>query len=135
MYTVEEFDKEKTKVLRYILYKKRTENEVRTKFQNTVEENLLDDIIDYLKEAGYINDRDYIERTINNFISLKNLSIREIKYKLLAKGLSKTYIEDYIYENKDELEYKKSTVMEHEEIKQFLLKKGYKIENINKAIE
>ena len=55
MYTVEEFDKEKTKVLRYILYKKRTENEVRTKFQNTVEENLLDDIIDYLKEAGYIN--------------------------------------------------------------------------------
>ena len=140
MYTVEEFDKEKTKVLRYILYKKRTENEVRTKFQNTVEENLLDDIIDYLKEASYINDRDYIERTI------KNLSIREIKYKLLAKGLSKTYIEDYIYENKDELEeyeiksakniiYKKSTVMEHEEIKQFLLKKGYKIENINKAIE
>ena len=104
MYTVEEFDKEKTKVLRYILYKKRTENEVRTKFQNTVEENLLDDIIEYLKEAGYINDRDYIERTINNFISLKNLSIREIKYKLLAKGLSKTYIEDYIYENKDELE-------------------------------
>ncbi len=44
---------------------------MRTKFQNTVEENLLDDIIDYLKEAGYINDRDYIERTINNFISLK----------------------------------------------------------------
>ena len=85
MYTVEEFDKEKTKVLRYILYKKRTENEVRMKFQNTVKENLLDDIIDYLKEAGYINDRDYIERTINNFISLKNLSIREIKYKLLAK--------------------------------------------------
>ena len=53
---------------------------------------------------------------------------------------------DYIYENKDELEeyeiksakniiYKKSTVMEHEEIKQFLLKKGYKLENINKAIE
>ena len=146
MYTVEEFDKEKTKVLRYILYKKRTENEVRTKFQNTVEENLLDDIIDYLKEAGYINDRDYIERTINNFISLKNLSIREIKYKLLSKGLSKTYIEDYIYENKDELEeyeiksisniiYKKSLFMEQDEIKQYLLKKGYKSENIKKAIE
>lgn len=146
MYTVEEFDKEKTKVLRYILYKKRTENEVRMKFQNTVKENLLDDIIDYLKEAGYINDRDYIERTINNFISLKNLSIREIKYKLLAKGLSKTYIEDYIYENKDELEeyeiksakniiYKKLTTLEQDEIKQFLLKKGYKLENINKAIE
>ena len=39
MYTVEEFDKEKTKVLRYILYKKRTENEVRTKFHDNI--NLL----------------------------------------------------------------------------------------------
>ena len=32
MYTIEEFDREKTKILKYILYKKRSENEVRTKF-------------------------------------------------------------------------------------------------------
>ena len=55
-------------------------------------------------------------------------------------------MEDYIYENKEELEdyetksaeniiYKKSTSMEKDEIKQFLLKKGYKVENINKAME
>ena len=53
MYTVEDFDKGKTKVLRYILYKKRTEQEVRTKFQKDIEENMLEDIIEYLKEAGY----------------------------------------------------------------------------------
>ncbi len=146
MYTVEEFDKEKTRVLRYILYKKRTENEVRTKFGKTIEENMLDDIIEYLKEAGYIDDKEYIRKTVNNFIALKNLSIREMKYKLLSKGLSKNDVEDYIYENKDELEeyetesaenliYKKSTSMEKDEIKQFLLKKGYKLENINKAME
>ncbi len=146
MYTIEEFDREKTRVLRYILYKKRTEQEVRTKFVNIIEENMLDDIIEYLKEANYINDKEYIRKTINNFIALKNLSIREIKYKLLTKGLNKNDIEDYIYENKEELEeyeiksvsniiYKKSTTMEKDEIKQFLLKKGYKIENINKAME
>ena len=146
MYTVEEFDREKTKVLRYILYKKRTESEIRTKFQKTIEENMLDDIIEYLKEAGYINDKEYIKKTINNFIALKNMSIREIKYKLLSKGLNKNDVEDYIYENKEDLEeyeiksasnliYKKSASMEKEEIKQFLLKKGYKIENINKAME
>ncbi len=146
MYTIEEFDKEKTRVLRYILYKKRTENEVRTKFGKTIEENMLDDIIEYLKEANYIDDKEYIRKTVNNFIALKNLSIREIKYKLLAKGLKKDDVEDYIYENKEELEeyetksarniiYKKSTSMEKDEIKQFLLKKGYKSENINKAME
>ena len=146
MYTVEEFDKEKTKVLKYILYKKRTEQEVRRKFEQNIEPNLLEDIIEYLKEAKYINDKEYIEKTVNNFIALKNLSIREIQYKLLAKGLSKSDIEDYLYENRDELEeyeiksasniiYKKSLSMELEEIKQYLLKKVYKTENINKAID
>lgn len=146
MYTIEEFDREKTKVLRYILYKKRTEQEVRKKFNKQIEENMLDDIIDYLKEAGYINDKEYIKKTVNNFIALKNMSIREIKYKLLSKGLNKNDIEDFVYENYEELEeyeiksaknliYKKSVSMEKDEIKQFLLKKGYKSENINKAME
>lgn len=146
MYTIEEFDREKTKILRYILYKKRSENEVRTKFEKSIEENLLEDIIEYLKEAKYIDDKEYIRKTINNFIALKSLSKREIQYKLLAKGLRKEDIEDYFYENKEELEqyeiksaeniiYKKSTSMEQEEIKQYLLKKGYKSENINKALK
>lgn len=146
MYTIEEFDKGKTKILKYILYKKRSENEVRRKFAKELDENMLEDIIEYLKEAKYINDNDYIRRTVNNFIILKNLSIKELKYKLLAKGLNKNDIEDYIYENKEELEeyeiksasniiYKKSTSMDQDEIKQYLLKKGYKLENINKAIE
>ena len=146
MYTIEEFDKGKTKILKFILYKKRSENEVRRKFEKELDENMLEDIIEYLKEAKYINDSEYIRRTVNNFMILKNLSIKELKYKLLAKGLNKNDIEDYIYENKDELEkyeiksisniiYKKSLSMEQDEIKQYLLKKGYKSENINKAIE
>ena len=146
MYTIEEFDREKTKVLKYILYKKRTEQEIKNKFEQTIEENLLEDIIQYLKEAKYINDTEYIQKTVNNFIALKNLSIREIQYKLVAKGLKRSDIEDYIYDNQEELEryeiksaeniiYKKIASMEQEEVKQFLLKKGYKSENINKAFE
>lgn len=146
MYTIEEFDEQKTKILKYILYKKRTEQEIRTKFAKTVKEDLLEDIIEYLKEANYINDNEYVERTINNFKALKNLSIRELTYKLLAKGIKKDDIDDYIYENREELEeyeqksisniiYKKQTSMETEEIKQYLLKKGYNQENIRKVIE
>ena len=54
MYSLEEFDKQKTKVLKYILYKKRTEQEIRKKFSKTIDENMLEDIIEYLKEAKYI---------------------------------------------------------------------------------
>lgn len=146
MYTIEEFDKEKTNVLKYIIYKKRSEQEVRKKFSGTIEENVLEDIIEYLKQANYINDKEYIEKAVNNFIALKNLSIKEMQYKLISKGLNKDEIEDYIYNNKEELEeyeiksatniiYKKSNMMEQEEIKEYLIKKGYKSENIKTAIE
>ena len=104
MYTIEEFDEQKTKVLKYILYQKRSEQEIRRKFSSTIDEEMLEDIIEYLKEAKYINDKEYIEKAINNFIALKNLSIKELQYKLLAKGISKNDIEDYIAENREELE-------------------------------
>ena len=144
MYSLEEFDKAKTKILRYILYKKRTENEVRTKFKNDIEEEMLEDAIEYLKEAKYIDDEDYIEKTINNFKILKKMSIMELKYKLQAKGLNKDLIEDYIYQNKEELiEYEINSAekiilrkeQEKPEIVAYLMKKGYKRDNINKAFE
>ena len=146
MYTVEEFDREKTKVLKYVLYKKRSENEIRRKFENEIEQNLLEDIIEYLKEAKYIDDKEYIRKTVNNFIALKNLSIREIEHKLYSKGIKKEDIEDYIYTNQEELNAyeiksaknitnKKKSGKEIEEIKQYLLKKGYKMENIHTALE
>ncbi len=146
MYTKEEFDNAKTKVLKYVLYKKRSEYEIRNKFSTVMEENMLDDVIEYLKEANYIDDTLYIQKTINNFIALKNLSIKEIKYKLLSKGINKNLIEDYFYANKEELEeyerksaqniiYKKSSSMDEDEIKNYLLKKGYSIDNINETLE
>lgn len=137
---LEEFDKLKTKVLKYVLYKKRTEKEIRQKFSENAG-NLLDNVIEYLREENYINDNIYIERSINEIKNLKNLSIKEIKYKLLAKGVSSNLIDDYIYTNKEEmLEYeinsakniilKKSKLMEKEDIINFLRKKGYMEETI-----
>lgn len=137
MYSIEEFDKQKTKVMNYIIYKKRTEQEVKNKFINTIPNDMLEEIIEYVKEAGYINDSDYIEKAVNEFINLKNLSMKEVQYKLIAKGIDRNKIEDYIYENMEELEqYEKKSAMniynkkiknmEIEEIKNYLLNKGYK---------
>lgn len=141
MYSLEEFDKQKTKVLKYIIYKKRTENEVRTKFSKDIDEELLEDIIEYLKEAGYINDYDYLERTVNQYINLKNLSIKELTYKLYSKGIDKKILEKYFEENEEILnDYerksanniinKKISSMETQDIKMYLLRKGYKSDNI-----
>ena len=142
---LEEFDNLKTKVLKYVLYKKRTENEVRQKFaENTG--NLLDNVIEYLKQENYINDFSYIEKSISEIQRLKNLSIKEVKYKMLAKGLSSKLVDEYIYNSKEEmLEYeinsakaillKKASTMEQEDIKNYLRKKGYMEETIRIAGE
>ena len=73
---LEEYDKNKTKVLKYVIYKKRSENEIRKKFQSEIDSNVFEDIIQELKENGYISDKQYVERAVNEYIALKNLSIK-----------------------------------------------------------
>lgn len=142
---IEEFDKLKTKVLKYILYKKRTEQEVRQKFKLDSGE-LLDDVIEELKELGYIDDRVYIEKAVREYMNLKNLSIKEIEFKLMSKGIKKTIIDDYIYNKREDLmEYeiksainiisKKISSTEEVELLNYLKKKGYMEESLKIAME
>ena len=146
MYTIEEYDKEKTKVLKYVIYKKRTIREIKTKFNTLIDENMLEDIIEELKENGYISDENYIKRAVSEYMALKNLSIKEIKYKLISKGIPNSMVEEYVLENIEELEeyeqksadnivIKKITNMDETEIKVYLLKKGYREESIKNAMQ
>lgn len=145
MYSIEEFDQLKTKVLKYIMYKKRTENEVKRKFSNEDSE-LLEDVIEHLKEIGYINAKSYVERAVAEFMNLNNLSLKELKYKLQAKGVDIDAMEDYIYNHSEELEdyeinsakniiLKRQNSMEEQSLIQYLLKKGYKMDSVKQAIE
>ena len=140
MYTIEEYDKEKSKVLKYVLYKKRSKKEVQNKFYNAIENEMLHDIIEELEENNYI------ERAINEFMALNNLSLKEVRYKLMSKGIPNDLIEDYINSHDEEMEnyetksaktiiMKKQNQMDEEAIIQYLLKKGYKTSNIRQAIE
>ena len=144
MYSIEDLDFAKTKILKYISFKKRTENEVRLKFNKVINQDLLDDAIEELKENGYIDDNKYIVRAINEFMALKNLSIKEIKYKLITKGINRNLIDDYISNNKEVLaDYElksakniaiKKSNLEKEEVKNYLMKKGFALDSIDEAI-
>lgn len=77
-------------------------------------------------------------------MNLNNLSLKEIKYKLQTKGINSDDIDDYVSNNFDTLnEYEinsakniiiKKNTMEEQQLIQFLLKKGYKIDSIKEAI-
>ena len=142
---IEVFDKLKTKVLKYILFKKRTENEVRQKFKSD-EGELLNDVIDELKELDYINDNLYIQKAVKEYMNLRNLSIKEIEYKLISKGVKKDLIDSYIYDNKEILlDYeirsakniiiKRINTQEKEEILNYLRKKRYMEDSLKIAIQ
>ena len=71
--------------------------------------------------------------------------MKQIKYKLLSKGIDSSITEDYFSENSDELnEYEiksaenliaKKSDSPAEEIVQSLLKKGFEYDNVKEAVE
>lgn len=141
----EKIDELRNKMMKYLLYKKRTEEEVRQKFSDC-DENMVEDAIEYFKEMNYINDKVYIERAIKEFIALKNLSLKEVSYKITQKGVRKSMVDEYICQNKESmLEYeiasakaiilKKIRNEEEQEVKEFLYKKGYMTESIEIAFD
>lgn len=143
---LEEWDKVKTKVLKYVVYKKRTEAEIRQKFSSSVDENLLEDIIQDLKQNHYINDENYIQRAVSEFMAIHTLSRKEIRNKLYAKGINRDIISSYFEAHEEELEeyeincakkifLKKRNQMDEEKIEQFLYKKGYTSETIKITLE
>jgi SOS response regulatory protein OraA/RecX len=137
-------EKLRNKMLKYIVYKKRTEAEIKQKFSEE-DENMVEDAIEYFKELNYIDDSVYVERVIKEFIALRNLSIKEIVYKICQKGVNKSLVDDYVCKNKETmLEYeissakniiKKKQGQEEQEIKNFLYKKGFMSESVNIAFD
>ncbi len=141
----EKMDKLRTKMIKYILYKKRTEQEIRQKFSEE-DPNMVEDAIAYFKELNYINDANYIQKSVQEFIHLKNLSIKEISYKLYQKGITKTLLEDYIAQHQEELQAyeinsakaiwnKKIQNTDENSVKEFLYKKGYLPETLHVIFE
>lgn len=132
------------KIMKYIVFKKRTEEELKNKCKMLkYDDETIEQIVEYLKENGYINDEVYIEKYIKNVTRLKACSIREIKIDLMKKGINEELIDKYItddlesFEEKSakELAIKKSKIGDIEKVKRYLLNKGFSYTNVAKAID
>lgn len=135
------------KLMKYVVFKKRTEAEIRRKCnQLSYTEEYTNSIIEYLTENEYINDIKYVEKYINNVLKIKKASIVEIKIDLMRRGINEKYIESYIDNNIEELEKfeeqsaiqltnKKAQTMEIEKIRRYLKGKGYTYKSISNAID
>ena len=134
------------KVMHYVLFKRRTENEVRNKCKLLkYNEDKTEEVIAYLKEAGYINDKVYIQKYIANVKILKHISKNEIRMDLMRRGVNMDWIDDALAdESLEEFEIESATYLmnkklrageELEKVKKHLRNKGYSYNNILKAID
>lgn len=134
-----------TKLMKYVIFKKRTEYEVREKCKGyDYSSDYIDEIIDYLKEAEYINDTVYVQKYINDVLKLKKASVAEVKVDLMKRGIKEEYIDSEMMESLYEHERSSAEYLaqkkyragdEVEKIKRYLNAKGYSYNNISNAID
>lgn len=143
----------KYKLINLISRRPRSEKEIQQYLTKQNIRNNSEKIIKILKDDGYIDDTKFAKWWIDQRVAFKNKSINEIRSELLGKGISSDIIEAAIgdvelsdgeiksikllAEKKKRLLVHKNLTTEqfNEKIIQYLLRKGFRWELIQKALE
>ena len=130
------FEVAKEKAIRYIALSRKTSHEVKTKLSKIgVDEDIIDQVIEYLIDLNYINDEEYVDAYVRQCMRLQSQSIYEIKNKLLQKGIKKDIIENKLdklsntdYEEKIIKKLLEGKLNSYDELKkkQYLYRRGFK---------
>ena len=133
-----EFENAKQKAIKFIGISKKTEYEVKQKlYKLGYNQEIVDMVISYLLNIGYIDDVDYVKSYIKQNERFMKYSIFEITQKLLQKGIKKdiieneiTILEDSDYDKKifEKLILTKCKEMEPLKQKQYLYRRGLKVD-------
>lgn len=138
----------KLKALSLLNYMDRTESQLRKKLkEKSFDEQTIDEVVEYVKSFGYINDVGYAERYVMNRQSAK--SRQELYVALSQKGISKENIEHALgtcYESENELSTiycllekkhfiaEEATEADKRRMYNYLLRKGFHREDVCKAL-
>lgn len=140
------YDNFKSRIVRNLLLRLKTEKEVRDKYSRYDDSDLyLERAIEEIKEYGYIDDEKYARLYIQDAIILeKRNSIFELKQKLIQKGVPSNYIYQAISENEEKLNELEQKVIkkilynkrkkEEDKVISYLYRKGFNTRNIQNAV-
>jgi regulatory protein len=99
------FDEAKDKALRLLEFRSHSEKELKDKLKRAgAREEDIEAILDFCRNYGFVNDRDYAVRKAKDLKNLKKYGKRRIKSELYSKGIPSEYIEEAVAELEEDEE-------------------------------
>lgn len=137
------YDRARERSLSQLSIRPRSEWELRSYLQRKdYEPEIIDSVIAYLTERGYVNDADFARRWVENRRLLKTTSKRRLVQELRQKRVSSADIESALAtDNTDEREVlrelaerKKSKYPDRLKFMQYLARQGYNYDDIKAVL-
>lgn len=145
---MDQYQEALSKALQYLKIKLRTEMEVRKRLDNLYPQSIVDNVVNKLKEMGFINDSNYVECFIRDRLKLNPWGKKKIKIELQKKGIDPYLIEEHhLYKNFDEAEvikallkkrfkgYELENASQRARVISFFYRRGFLLENIHSALK
>ncbi|WP_066635421.1 regulatory protein RecX [Desulfolucanica intricata] len=83
----------KSKAIRLLSYRSRSEYELRSRLEKSgYKVDIIEQVIDFLKEYNYINDQNFAEQWIHDRMVLKPMGRIRLKWELQQKGIAQEII-------------------------------------------
>lgn len=102
----EMFLKGKNKALNILSKASQSEKKIREKLENDFEEDVIDEVLDFLKKYNFINDNELASKIVTTNVNLNKYGKNKIKQNLYNKGIEKSTIDEAISEIDIDAEFK-----------------------------
>ncbi len=97
------FEQAKEKALRLLEFRSHSERELSDKLRrNGAKEEDIEKILEFCRNYGFVNDRNYAMMKAQDLKNLKKYGKRRIKSELYSKGIPAEYIEEAVSELEDD---------------------------------
>ena len=94
----EMFLKGKNKALNILSKASQSEKKIREKLVDDFEEDVIDEVIEFLKKYNFINDNELASKIVNTNVNLNKYGKNKIKQNLYNKGIEKSAIDEALSE-------------------------------------
>lgn len=120
--------KAKNKALNILSRASQSEKNIREKLNNDFEEDVIEEVIDFLKKYNFINDDDLASKIVSTNVNLNKYGKNKIKQNLYNKGLDKSAISNAMDEIDQDKEFENALYLaekRYERVKNEDPKKAY----------